>query len=287
MNKKEDISLEGVIEMHVHAGPDIRERKLDAWSLIDKARKANMRGIVLKNHYNPTALEAQILELKYDDIKVYGGLALNYSSGGLNPEAVSKSLEFGARIIWMPTHDAEHERKFYEKPGGIRILDDDKSRETLIEICHLIKSANAVLATGHLSYKEIIQVINLAKEVGVEHILINHPGIIFQRFSIDQQLEFIKLGAILEHSYARPPHTISWDDLADTLRATGTKSVILGTDLGQPQNPDPVEGMREMWFELLQRGFTKEELKVMTCDNPAAMLGLSKYSTSQKSNKKQ
>lgn len=260
--------------MHVHAGPDIRERKLDAWQLLDAAQRAGMAGLVLKNHYYPTMLEAKLLQSRYPALAVFGGLALNYSCGGLNPEAVEKALALDAKVIWMPTHDAAHERAYYRREGGIRPEWHDRDKQATFQLLELIKAHDAVLATGHLSYPEIIGLLKVANEVGVRKKLINHPGIIFQRFSPEQQLEFLRLGAYLEHSYARPPHTIGWDELAATLRQTGTASVIIGTDLGQPQNPDPVVGMQEVWYELLSRGFTEHDLKTMTCTNPAALVGL-------------
>ncbi|MBF0432018.1 MAG: hypothetical protein HQK83_12110 [Fibrobacteria bacterium] len=272
----EQLQLDGVIEMHVHGFPDIRERKMDAWELIDAAVQANMRGLVLKNHFYQTMSDAKILQLKTSGLNIFGGLVLNESNGGLNPQAVEKALLLDAKIIWFPTHDAFNERTFHGKIGGIMILSekDRPVQKVVYEILELIKESNAVLATGHLSFDEIVRLIQAANEVGVQNKLINHPGIIFQKFSLEQQSELVHMGAMLEHSYARPPHTPGWDDLAAAINNVGPDNVILATDLGQPQNTDPVSGMREIWTELLKRNFSKDELKTMTCTNPAMMLGI-------------
>ncbi len=47
-----------------------------------------MRGLVLKNHYEPTASLAYIVRKEVPGIEVFGGIDLNLSVGGMNPIAV-------------------------------------------------------------------------------------------------------------------------------------------------------------------------------------------------------
>ena len=185
-------------------------------------------------------------------------------------------MQLDAKIIWFPTHDAQNEKKFNQKIGGIEIKSTEGKpvQPEVYEILEMIKMKDVILSTGHLSFYEIVNLLTAANEVGVKKKLVNHPGIIFQRFSIDQQKELIKLGAILEHSYARPPHTLGWDELAESVKTLKPENIVLATDLGQPQNPDPVTGMQEIWKEMIDRGCTKQELKIMTCENPARLLGI-------------
>lgn len=48
-------SLDGVLDIHAHCGPDSIQRNIDAIDLARMARAHGMRGVVLKNHYEPTA----------------------------------------------------------------------------------------------------------------------------------------------------------------------------------------------------------------------------------------
>jgi hypothetical protein len=51
-----------------------------------------MKAIVLKSHAFPIAPLAMMVERTISGIKVFGGLALNYSVGGINPEAVKAAI---------------------------------------------------------------------------------------------------------------------------------------------------------------------------------------------------
>ena len=47
--------LRGAIDIHVHSDPDNVPRSIDGLDAATMARASGMRGIVLKNHYDPTA----------------------------------------------------------------------------------------------------------------------------------------------------------------------------------------------------------------------------------------
>ena len=72
--------------------------------------------VVLKNHYTETAGLAFLVR-KYgtQGIEVFGGLTLDTPVGGVNPQAVRYMVDVAGhygRIVWMPTHDSEHEVTF-------------------------------------------------------------------------------------------------------------------------------------------------------------------------------
>ena len=46
-------------------------------------------------------------------MEVIGSITLNLTVGGLYPESVSKALALDTRIVWMPTHDANHHRRYF------------------------------------------------------------------------------------------------------------------------------------------------------------------------------
>src|SRR5882672_5565086 len=101
--------LAGAIDIHVHSDPDSRARSIDAIDVAKLARAKGMRGIVLKNHDDPTAGLAYIVRKEVPGLEVFGGVALNLAVGGINPVAVQHMTEVSGkwgRIVWMPTYDA-------------------------------------------------------------------------------------------------------------------------------------------------------------------------------------
>ena len=77
-----------------------------------------------------------------------------------------------------------------------------------------------------------------------------------------------------ERCFARKGFALDWNGLAKSIREIGVESTVLATDLGQPENPDPVSGLFQWRRELLTRGFAEHELDIMSSRNPAVLLGL-------------
>src|SRR5436305_11303231 len=77
--------LNGVIDIHVHSDPDSVPRSIDAIDLARLAKERGMRGLVLKNHYEPTTSLAYVVAKVVPGISVFGGIDLNRSVGGVNP----------------------------------------------------------------------------------------------------------------------------------------------------------------------------------------------------------
>src|SRR6202167_4828292 len=80
--------LAGVIDIHAHCAPDSTPRSIDAIDLARLARQRGMRGLVLKNHYQPTASLAYIVRKEVPGIEIFGGISLDLTVGGVNPAAV-------------------------------------------------------------------------------------------------------------------------------------------------------------------------------------------------------
>ena len=64
--------LAGAIDIHVHSNPDSRPRSLDALDAARQAKAHGMRAIVLKNHDDPTAGLASIVQTAVPGIEVFG-----------------------------------------------------------------------------------------------------------------------------------------------------------------------------------------------------------------------
>jgi hypothetical protein len=268
--------IAGAIDLHVHCAPDVRPRKITALELAQTARRAEMAGLLLKNHeFSTAALAATVMEA-VGGIKVFGGVVLNTAVGGLNPAAVEAAIRVGAKQVWMPTHCAEQERAYRQRAGtGISIFDvGGEIRPEVQEIMRLVAEADIILGTGHLSAAEVGALIRAARKAGVRKILVNHPEIEFLQFSPAWQREIAGPDVWFERCYLRENFVGTWDALASSIRATSCEHNVLATDLGQADSLDPVTGLDRMQTELTSRGFSAVELRLMCNTNPAVLLNL-------------
>src|SRR5579872_2127897 len=74
-----------------------------------------LRGLVLKNHYEPTASLAYVVRKEVPGIEIFGGIDLNRSVGGINPAAIERMVLMKGgwgKVVWMPTFDNENQVKF-------------------------------------------------------------------------------------------------------------------------------------------------------------------------------
>jgi hypothetical protein len=277
-----DRLIHGSIDMHVHHSPDANiERSVDAFQAAAQAEEAGMRAIVLKNHDYPTTPLAIIAGQQYKKVTVIGSLCLDSAIGGLNPTAVEVSAILGCRVVWMPTFSAAFDmKKRGLGPDGISIIDQyGKLLPVVIDILSLIKQHDMVVASGHISFEEIIALLDGTKEVGITKVVITHA--LEPRFgatlSVERQKQLVEKGAYIEHTYlsALPSGGgIGLKTLVDAIRVLGAERCILTTDLGQKENPPPAEGLRRAIAAFLDLGLDEDELTVMLKTNPARLLGL-------------
>lgn len=159
--------LEGAYDLHVHAGPDIAPRKLEADEVVREALDYRMAGVLFKN-YSFTTEIAYFLDKTFPEINVYGAVTLDYTVGGLNPIAVETALKLGAKRVFMPKCSATSSLERYglkyaagdprtsytvpKEAKGIIILNEKgKTLPEAKEILNLIAQYNAILETCHLS----------------------------------------------------------------------------------------------------------------------------------------
>lgn len=249
--------LTGFIDTHIHTNPDFKARLLDDYEAALEAKEKGMKAIVLKSHVEPTAGRAYITH-KLTGFQVFGGVTLNLSVGGLNPEAVRSSALMGGKVVWLPT--------IHEKV--------EMNEESLEEIIKLVREYNLVLSTGHLKPPEIFQVIDMCRDHKVSKILINHPLTSVVGASIDEQKEMAR-HAYLEHCWVAtmPQHdNLNARVMAEAIKEVGAQNCILATDFGQKHNPQPVVGMKMMIENMTNNGISWEEIQIMCGDNPEKLL---------------
>jgi hypothetical protein len=274
-------ALEGVIDLHTHSDPDIVPRSIDGLSLVRLAKQRGLRGIVLKNHYEPTVSMAFLARREVPVIEVFGGIALNRAVGGVNPAAVERFAKVKGglgKIVWMPTFDAEHQvrsdktqRPFVAVSRGGKLLPE------VLDVIDLIAKYHLVLATGHSSPVESLMLIREAGRRGVKHVVVTHPLNNSINMSLEQMKQAAALGAMLEfvgsgiygQQKEREPK-----DFSDAMRAVGYDRVILASDFGQAGNPLPPDGLEIVMRLLRAEGVPAEAIERMTRKNPAVLLGL-------------
>jgi hypothetical protein len=280
-----DHLLKDAIDMHMHPGPGAMCR-LDAAEAARQAQQAGMKAIVLKSHPGGVAV-ANMVSQQVPGIKVLGSVTLNFEVGGLNPYAVSNAAMLGARVVWMPTFAAANSINKMRGLGlplqgeGISLLDKTgKLVPEMDAILKLIKKFDMVLASGHISPQETFVLFDEAQKIGIKRLVITHPTdaeFSEKVFTIDELKQLAKIGAyteftlvgILPNEFCHDPAKI-----VKNIKAIGPEHCIISTDLGQPQNPLPVEGMRLLIATLLHHGLTQKEVEQMVKINPAALLGL-------------
>jgi hypothetical protein len=278
--------LEGVVDVHVHCAPDSGPRSVDALDVARLARRHGMRALLFKNHYTPTASLAYLVQQTVPGIDVYGGIALNRSVGGVNPQAVehmARTTGRLGRVVWMPTFDSEHyHRTLKPNPNFVPIARDGKLLPEVDEVLSIIARENLSLATGHSSPAESMLLIRAARQKGIERIIVTHPLSKEVGMSVEMQKEAGSLGAFLEYPFnATLPPSPEWgggsssmEAYANAIRAIGPEHCILSSDLGQPMNPVHTDGLLGFFQQLQKKGFTQAEVDMMAKRNPAKFLGL-------------
>lgn len=284
MNK---VSLKGVFDMHVHSAPDIRERRYTDFEMMEAGIKVGAKGIVLKSHHGTTMNRAflvnehnKIVHQGDNDFVMYGSVTLNNAIGGLNPMAVETGLKMGAKVIWLPTTHAANQLAKNGKTGGIKCTDDNgQVVSELKEILKMVKEYDAVLGTGHLSPEEIFRVVDEAKEMGLNKIVVTHPEFWVVGMSHEDQVRITKdYDVILERCYAQPMgggvYKSNLEDNLEIIKKVGHKNVMVNTDGGQVENPNWEKALEQYMQFLVDRGVTQDQLDYMTKVIPGKLLGI-------------
>lgn len=288
--------IKGAYDMHVHSAPDVLPRKMNDLEMARRIKDAGMAGYVIKSHYFCTSERGELIREQYPECDAIGAVTLNRAVGGINPVAVEMAARSGARLVWMPTCDAAHERAHVfsgdpnkklpywaqiliqlEKDGVntpvISILENGKLTDETYDLLDTIAKHDLILATGHISHEETFALVKAAKERGVQRILITHVDFPTTFYTIEEQKELLSYGAYMEHCYTTfATGKVDFNTTLEQIRAIGPSRVVLATDLGQKTALYPDEGLLEFATKLYENGFSAEEVRQMTVKNPTELL---------------
>lgn len=288
--------MTGTIDIHVHAGPSVANRRVDTGDMMLDAIRSGYDAFITKDHYFPSMMGTDMITkfLGEGKCKAYGCIVLNNSVGGINIHAVDAACAMGAKIVFMPTvsalnHINHHKKKAFVGAGKMKIPEKpiyylDENGELKPEVVEVIEylaqyHPEVTLATGHGSVEESNKLIDKAIEVGLKKILVNHPF-----FDIDATLDdmihwaeqgaFIELNAVVFNAVESAAHHLEFDIVEQLFQRVGCEKLVVDSDMGQAVYMPPVDGLAKFAETIKTRcGATDEQMYTMMHKNPAYLIG--------------
>ena len=176
--------MKGTVDIHVHAGPSVAKRRVDAGDMLMDGISYGYQAFVSKDHYFPTVMGTDMVTkfLGAGKCSAYGCIVLNNSVGGINVYAVDAACAMGAKIVFMPTVSAlnhiESHKKGFVGAGKMKIPEKpiyylDENGELKPEVLEVLEylaeyHPEVTLGTGHGSVAEINKLIDKAVAEGCE-----------------------------------------------------------------------------------------------------------------------
>jgi hypothetical protein len=283
--------LRGAIDMHFHMDardPDGTHQDADI-ATVREAHSRGMRGLLIKNHWEPTATLAYLLRREVPNFELFGGVVMNRTNGGMNAAAVEfmATQIYGAvgKVVWMPAGDSEIESNPpYPKKPFVAVSRNGELLPEVKDVISLIAKNDLILASGHIAPDEALMVFREGRRQGVRNMIATHAMDLAGKMNMDQMLEVAKLGAIIEFDFR---NVLSENGRrADAIRMIGPEHCLISefwTNMLRT-TPPPVKAPREYagldgagaFAEAMRsRGFTDHDLDIMFKQNPARLLGLS------------
>ena len=200
----------------------------------------------------------------------------------------------------VPFWQAFPKFKEEERSRSVQIDLTDPISPELDEILSMVAEHPEVyLNSGDVSPEEVMRLLELVDRYGIKKFLIAHGA--RGGLTVEQQKYAASRGAILEaccvdflypdvprtHYYVEKEyrdmrgmvsedpaylrHPTRWMNI---IREVGYEHFVLGTDYGIRAASTPVQGMRSMITMMLDYEFTPEQIRKMTSENPAKLIGL-------------
>ena len=277
-----DPALVGAIDLHVHHDPDSYPRAVDAFEVAKAAQERGLRGIVLKNHWTETGGLAYLVR-KYatPGFEVFGAVTLDTAVGGLNPQAVRYLADVAGglgRIVWMPTHDSEHEVRYNkESRPFVRVSRDGALVPEANQVIAVVAEHDFTLATGHVDGDEALLILRAAKAAGVKRLIVTHPMFLpqYTYMSLEQLRASVDLGAYIEIvGRTLTKDGESKEKTLAAVRALGAEHFFVSSDAGLVGELNQTDTLAIAAKTLRAAGASEVDLTIMFKDNPAYLVKL-------------
>jgi hypothetical protein len=299
----DDGTLDGVVDIHCHAGPCIYIKDFDEIQTAQMMAAAGYRGVLFKQHL----LGANRIELVRNAVPglgIFGGICLNHYVGGINPFAVASCIAFGGREVKLPTvHAANHMRAFgtptyshieptagakmeariAQMVKGITIFDENgKLIPEMYDILDFVADADIGIETGHISKEECMALVKAARERGVKRVWQTHANWRnLYEFTMEELIEMADNGAYIEltanfalQNMASDVSNKATEYTAAVIKAVGADRCVMATDYGLAGRANPVDGMRVFIRTMMRHGIPRSDTDKMAKRNPAFLVGL-------------
>jgi hypothetical protein len=178
----------------------------------------------------------------------------------------------------MPTNDSEAQVKYGKQTRPfVKVSENGELVPEARAIIALVAKYDLILGSGNISAEETLMVFREGQRQGVKRMIGTHATAAPTFLTIEQGKEAARLGAFIEivgGNLTGKDAQNKIDRFAEQARGIGVQSIIMASDLGQKANALPPEGFAVFIDAMRKKGFTDEELDVMTRRNPATLLGL-------------
>jgi Family of unknown function (DUF6282) len=286
--------LKNAIDMHFHMDAPAPGGSYEFADIADVkvAQSHGMRGLVIKNHWEPTATLAYLLRREIPNFDLFGGIVMNRTNGGMNVVAVeymaTQIRGTPGKIVWMPALESEIESRTSKQPSKpfVAVSRDGELLPETKAVISVVAKHQLILASGHIAPEEALLVFREGHSQGVQNMIATHAMDYAGRMSMDQMQEAVKLGAIIEFDFRNVLD--EGGRRADAIRKLGPEHCFISefwTNMLR-KTPPPVQtpleyagldGVGAFVEAMRSRGFTDHELDVMFKENPARLLGLSDH----------
>jgi uncharacterized protein DUF6282 len=268
----------GMADLHTHAAPSLLPRHGDDRATVAAERAVGFGTVVLKAHEGSTVERAAAA-----GDGVFGGIVLNSSVGGANPDAVEVAARLGARVVWMPTVSARTHKAGASSPElsvhrGFELGRVDVTTEggTVLpqwfDVLDVVAAHDLLLASGHLSADETVVLFREAKRRGVQRLLVNHPKMAFLHWNDEASTALRELGAHLELGIL-PDLLGDADHSSLTLtRSYPTSLLVFGGDLGHAHHPPPAIAVAPWLVDLEKHVGADTATAIMTTQTRSLLL---------------
>jgi hypothetical protein len=298
------IDFEGAIDIHVHSAPSYTHiRPYDDDQTAQFAAMEGMTAIMLKDHTEPTVTRAHLAQKAAPSVRVFGGVVLNHSVGGINPDAADFACTMNGKKVWFPTVDAAHHAGVFTqggygsptsdigpaniekrsrhllKKGTISILRDGQLIDEAKDVVQICKVWDVMVGTGHLGKDEVLALVKYARAERFEKLVVTHVNwSIMCDYDVDELLELKELGAWLEFCTtaiaASPTPTRTAEEEAQLLNAVGPERCVLASDAGAQVFGTAPSVFRGSLQLLRNEGVSDADIRTMAWANPRRLLNL-------------